>query len=332
MAHDAPAPLREGDRRLTRFRADFGALIGAPARFGVAVSGGADSLALLLLADAAFAGAVRAATVDHRLRPEAAAEAAMVAAVCAARGIPHRILVRPENRPVAGQGGARELRYALLGAWAEEEGLADVATAHHRDDVAESFLLRAARGAGVSGLAAMRAVAPWPTGAPHRARVVRPLLGWTRAELAAIVADSGLTPAEDPSNADPHYDRTHARALLRREPWLRPERLARTAANLADADSALQWLADEAWRSRAVSATAGQVTIDVAGLPRETRRRLAARAIGCLNPGAGGEGIDRLVDRLDAGAAASLAGVRAGPGACWRFTLAPPRRNAQKGR
>jgi tRNA(Ile)-lysidine synthase len=330
VANDARS-TGDGPARPARFRADLEALIGPPGQLGIAVSGGADSLALLLLAQAAFPGAIRAATVDHRLRPESAAEAAMVAAVCAARGIAHRILARPETWAVAGQSEARALRYALLGDWAQAEGLIYVATAHHLDDLAESFLIRAGRGAGVAGLAAMRAVAPWPAGAAYRTRLVRPLLGWTRAELAAVVADAGLVAAEDPSNADPHYDRTHARALLRREHWLRPERLARAAANLGEAEAALQWLADEAWRSR-VTIAPGVVTIDAAGLPRETRRRLAAKAIGHLAPDADRdrEGLDRLVDRLDAGAAATLAGVRAAPGASWRFTPAPPRRGSQK--
>lgn len=317
-----------------RFRADVEALVGPPERLGIAVSGGPDSLALLLLAHAAFPGTISAATVDHALRAGSAAEAAAVAVLCAARGIPHRILERPADWPVSGQSAARDLRYTLLGRWADELGLAYVATAHQRDDVAEGFLMRAARGSGVAGLAAMRAVAPWPVRGASRARLIRPLLGWSRTELATIA--DGFAPATDPSNADPRYERTHARALLAAQDWLHADRLARAATNLREAETALQWLADEAWRSRATQAPGGAVTVDAAGLPRETRRRLVARALGQLSGEGGdspvweGDGLDRLVDRLDAGAAGTLAGVRATPGERWRFTLAPPRRGSQK--
>src|SRR5262245_44808706 len=101
-----------------RFRSDIAALTGAaPARLGIAVSGGPDSLALLLLAQAAFPGAVAAATVDHGLRTESATEARFVARICVRLGVPHAILAADE--PIAGnvQAGARALRYRLLGQW-----------------------------------------------------------------------------------------------------------------------------------------------------------------------------------------------------------------------
>src|SRR5580765_3765844 len=122
------------ERQIARFRADLEALTGgAPERLGLAVSGGPDSLALLLLANAAYPGRVHAATVDHGLRPEGAAEAAFVAGICGELAIPHATL-RAEMRETSNiQAAARARRYALLGQWVAEIGAAFLATAHHLD-------------------------------------------------------------------------------------------------------------------------------------------------------------------------------------------------------
>src|SRR5262245_16934078 len=128
---------------VVRFRADLQDLAGAEAgKLGIAVSGGPDSLALLLLAEAAFPGRVQAATVDHGLRTESADEAAFVAALCRQRDIPHATL-RPET-PIEGniQSAARRARYALLEAWRSEQRLDWILTAHHADDQAETLLMR----------------------------------------------------------------------------------------------------------------------------------------------------------------------------------------------
>jgi tRNA(Ile)-lysidine synthase len=114
-----------------RFRRDLEALAGGPpGRLGVAVSGGPDSLALLLLAHGAFEGRTEAATVDHRLRPENADEAALVARLCGDLGVPHATLADPASA-IAGAGAqaqARALRYRLLAGWAGERGIAWLAT------------------------------------------------------------------------------------------------------------------------------------------------------------------------------------------------------------
>ncbi|WP_197976342.1 tRNA lysidine(34) synthetase TilS [Sphingomonas sp. CFBP 13720] len=123
----------------------------------LAVSGGPDSMAMLALATAAFPGSIVAATVDHGLRADAADEAAMVARWCAAHAVPHATLTA--DRPPAGaslQAQARRLRYALLGDWALHTDATALATAHHADDQAETFLMRAARASGPAGLAGIR--------------------------------------------------------------------------------------------------------------------------------------------------------------------------------
>ena len=207
--------------RSTRFRADLAALAGpAPPAFGLAVSGGPDSLALLLLTASAFPGRVEAATVDHGLRPESAAEAAFVREICAARGIAHATLTGPAIEGNV-QAGARALRYRLLGDWARQRKLAFLLTAHHQGDQAETLLMRLQRGAGLAGLAGIRSRAEI-----DGLIVLRPLLGWRPAELAEIVAEAGLTPVEDPSNSDDRYDRARLRRQLAETDWLDAAALA----------------------------------------------------------------------------------------------------------
>jgi len=308
-------------KQTRRFRAALAALAGpAPPAFGVAVSGGPDSLALLLLAAAAFPGQFEAATVDHRLRPEGANEAAFVAGICAERGIPHATLT---GEAVTGnvQSGARALRYRLLGEWARARGLAFVLTAHHQDDQAETLLMRLQRGAGLAGLAGIR-----PRAALDGLAVLRPLLGWRRAELAEMVAKAGIVPVDDPSNRDERYDRARLRGQLAEAPWLDAPALARSAAALGEAEEALDWTVEQLIAERTEDA-AGGLTFDAAGLPAELRRRALVRLLGLLVPAdpPRGEAVQRLLATLDAGEVATLAGVKCQGGAVWRLSPAPPR-------
>jgi tRNA(Ile)-lysidine synthase len=313
------------DEQVRHFRADVEALTGdAPAPFGVAVSGGPDSLALLLLAHRAFPGAVRAATVDHRLRPEGASEAAFVGRVCAELGVPHGSLCDEENALGGGnlQARARALRYRLLGAWAAGVGVRFVATAHHEDDQAETVLMRLSRGAGLGGLAAVR-----PKRQEGAMTVLRPLLGWRRAELAAIVAAGGLDPVDDPSNRSATHDRTRFRRLLADTALLPAPRLAAAAAHLREAEEALAWAAGREWQARALVG-AGGISIDPAGLPPELVRRLAARTI-CEIRGGGDWREDKLSPALETvatGGRVTLGGVQISGGTRWRFEPEPPRR------
>jgi tRNA(Ile)-lysidine synthase len=319
MAIPSPAP-----DAVARFDADLSAWIGdSPDPLGVAVSGGSDSLALLLLAHAARPGPVLAATVDHGLRPESADEAVFVADICARLGVPHAVLRAETGVEGNIQSGARALRYRLLGDWARNAGVACLLTGHHADDQAETLLMRLLRGAGVAGLAGVRA----------RTRiagtnVIRPLLGWRRAELVAIVANSGLAPVDDPSNADPRYDRARLRQHLAQAGWIDPLALGRSAAALSEAEEALDWAAARIHQER--TRTEGSaLCIDMCGLPAELRRRLVLKALAALAPCVAPRGpdIDRLTAALSKGATATLAGVRCSADAeVWRFAPAPPRR------
>ncbi|HKX90916.1 MAG TPA: tRNA lysidine(34) synthetase TilS [Sphingomicrobium sp.] len=312
-----------------RFRGDLDALIAPDARIGVAISGGPDSLALLLLAAAARPGLVEVATVDHDLRSESAAEAHAVGQTCARLGVPHAILtVEWRELPTSNiQAEAREARYAKLASWALDNQLAAVATAHHADDQAETLLMRLARGSGVAGLGGIRRWAPLgmrgERGQQH-AIIIRPLLGWRRLELEAIVRSAGLEPADDPSNRDPRFDRTRARRLLTDNPWLDPARLAATSKNCAEADAALRFIARREYAERSSS---DGTSLDASALPYELQRRLLAEAIEVLtgeNPP--GPDLVRALDTLLDGGTTTLAGLKLEGGPTWRLTTAPPRR------
>ena len=307
-----------------RFKADLLALLPEPGRpIALAVSGGPDSVALLLLAHVAFPGAIEAMTVDHGLRPESGGEAAQVAAICAGMGVPHHILPVTVAREGEGvQAAARAARYDAMAARCRAIGAHALLTAHHADDQAETLMLRLARGAGIGGLRGIRPIGDW-----NGIAILRPLLGWRRSELAAIVSAAGIAAADDPSNRDPHYDRTAARALLKDVPWLDPDRLAASARHLADAEAALDWTAREAARGR-LTREKDAVLLDAADLPHELVRRLVLIGLAELGvPAPEGPSIERLIAALSAGRTATLGGIRASPGRFWHFSPAPARRS-----
>ncbi|OYX45819.1 MAG: tRNA lysidine(34) synthetase TilS, partial [Sphingomonadales bacterium 32-64-22] len=221
---------------------------------GLAVSGGPDSLALLLLARAAMPERIEAATVDHGLRPESAREAAMVAELCAAYGIPHRILTVKVPRGNV-QDRARAARYAALAQWMTDRGLGALATAHHADDQAETFLMRLNRGSGVAGLAGVRVRGTVPG---TDLVLLRPLLGWRREELAGIIARSGLEAAQDPSNENPKFDRVRIREALKGADWLDVAAIAASASHLAEVEGVMQWAAQREWEE-AVKVGEGEI-------------------------------------------------------------------------
>ncbi len=292
-------------------------------KLGLAVSGGPDSLALLLLASAARPGAVEAATVDHGLRPEAAAEAEMVAELCARLGVPHRTLavtLAPGNL----QDQARRARYDALAEWARERGAQALATAHHADDQAETVLMRLNRASGLAGLAGIRARGTWPS---TDLTLFRPLLGWRKAELKALVASTGLIPAQDPSNSDPRFDRARLREALATADWLDPAAIARSASHLAEAEEALDWAARREWDEK-VCELDGSYRWSSSSVPRAVQIRVVQMGIEALSGEyAPATAVARLVDTLDAGGRATLAGVLIDVSkGLWTFHREPPRR------
>lgn len=311
-----------------RFERDLRALVPDFDRLGLAVSGGPDSLALLLLAHAAFPGRIAAATVDHGLRAESVEEARFVGELCEALGVPHAILRADVDRRAASlQQSARVARYLALGDWLKKEAIPVLATAHHADDQAETLLMRLQRGAGVAGLAGVRARTLLP-GREDDRLLVRPLLGWRRDELRAVVEVAGFKPVDDPSNSDPRFDRTRMRARLAAADWIEPAALARSANALAEADEALNWITLDIYKTR-VREDGPRLLFAHGGLPRELKRRTVLTILVALEPAAAPRGADveRLLARLEQDQPATLAGIKCVGGAEWCFERAPPRRS-----
>jgi tRNA(Ile)-lysidine synthase len=269
-------------------------------RLAVAVSGGADSLALALLTDEwarRRGGAITALTVDHRLRAASAGEAAQAGAWLAARGVPHRVLVRDAAGRAAGgvQAAARAARYALLEGWCATTGVLHLLTAHHREDQAETMLLRLARGSGLDGLAGMAAVREG-----RACRILRPLLGVARERLSASLRRVGQNWIEDPSNEDTAYARVRLRQAMPSlgGAGLGAERLAAAAAGLGRARTALE-IEVAALLARAASIhPAGFVRLDadrLLAVPAE----IGCRALAAVLATVGGADHPPRLERLE---------------------------------
>lgn len=253
-----------------------------PAKLGIALSGGGDSMALMhLLHDCFGSGEVQlfAATVDHGLRPGSADEAAAAGAAAARLGIPHEVL-HWADRPQDGnlQAQARAARYELLCGWARQHGIPVLALGHTADDQAETVLMRMARASGVTGLSGMAARRT------HKGvTLLRPLLDVTRSELRRYLEARGVDWAEDPSNEDTRFERVRVRkALEHLAPLgLTPEVLAGVARNMSKAREALDWYVFLAARDLA-HVQAGAVVLcqrKFRTLPVEISHRLLVRAV-----------------------------------------------------
>jgi tRNA(Ile)-lysidine synthase len=309
----------------------------------LAVSGGPDSVALMWLAARWRRGLKRgprliAVTIDHGLRTEAAREAREVKRLAGTLAIEHRTLRWTGIKPKTGlPAAAREARYALLAKAARASGATHVATAHTRDDQAETLLMRLLRGSGIAGLGAMTADTE-----REGVRLARPLLGISKAQLVATLEAAGIGFADDSSNRDPAFTRPRLRALM---PALAEEgadarTMARLASRLARANAAVEVLTDGAERYLTLTdrnaPLGGYDARAFAGLPEEIRLRLLKRAIDrCGHEGPAELGkVEALLAALDraasdgqarlkqtlAGAAISLAKGRI------RIQPAPPRR------
>ena len=208
----------------------------------IAVSGGPDSTALLVMAAewAAHHGTARlaAATVDHGLRPESAAEAKSVASLAARLGVPHATLrwtgAKPATRLME---RAREARYRLLIDHARALDAEAIVTAHHADDQAETVLFRLLRGSGLKGLAGVEAMS-WREGL----LIARPLLGLEKSALIAFCRARAVPFVEDPTNASPAFVRTRLKPILAAlaKEGLDARGFVRLARRLQQADEALE--------------------------------------------------------------------------------------------
>ena len=259
----------------------------------LAVSGGSDSTALLIMA-ARWAKQLKkrrpkllAVTIDHGLRAESAREAAAVKRLARELGVPHRTLSWRGSKPKSGlQEAARLARYVLLAQAALREGYEHVLTAHTLDDQAETVLFRLARGSGVTGLAGMAYASPLPAGRQGTIFLVRPFLHVAKSRLVATLKAAGVSHNDDPSNSDPRFTRARLRAVM---PALATEGLdarclARLAKRMRRAEATIEFavsaaraaLAPDPWLER------GPIVFEAVrfgDLPAEVGLRLLGRAI-----------------------------------------------------
>jgi tRNA(Ile)-lysidine synthase len=281
----------------------------------LAISGGPDSTALLLLAARWRKARKRgpklvAVTIDHGLRAEARREAAAVKRLARSLGVAHRTLRWSGRKPSTGlQQAARLERYRLLANAARQTNAQHVLTAHTLDDQAETVLIRLTRGSGISGLAAMARISALP-GSKDAISLVRPLLGVRKTRLIATLRKAGVAYADDPSNRDPRFTRVRFRAempMLERE-GLNAERLVLLARRVRRVELALEAAVDEAVAALAPLPwpATGPIALPeerFAQLPAEVSLRLLGRAVAH----AGNEGPVELgkLEALHAGLAAS---------------------------
>lgn len=255
------------------------------------VSGGPDSMALLWLLSQKAARedfTIYAYTVDHALRPESGDEASQVGRwVEGWPHVRHRILrwegAKPESRILE---EARHARYALLEQAMIEDGAQHLAIAHHRDDQAETFLIRLAKGSGLDGLAGMN-----PLQKMGEMTLVRPLLDIAKDDLVAMCRDNDIPYVDDPTNKNDHYLRPRLRAAqaVLEEEGLSAKRLAVTARRLARARSALEDLSHDLYIMALLEQKTGGFLFDFKALhaaPEELVLRVLLRAMDQLRPDA----------------------------------------------
>lgn len=257
----------------------------------LAVSGGPDSTALMLLA-ARWRDALTtkpklvAVTVDHGLRKESKGEAAAVARLARKLNISHRTVRWNGRKPSTGvQEKARAARYRLLGEAAQRAGAAHILTAHTLDDQAETVLIRMSRGSGLTGLGAMTRIAPLPPDGKSLVVLVRPLLDITKARLIATLDIAKIPYVDDPSNRNPRFARSRLRGVMGAlaEEGLDATRLAQLARRLKRAEGAIEAAVDRAMNELTVELSPpGSLCIEAsrfADLPAEIALRLLGRAV-----------------------------------------------------
>lgn len=285
----------------------------------IAVSGGPDSVALMVLAaewaiSSSEPPRITALTVDHGLRSESRVEAETVAGWAAQAGISHHILAcRDLHAGSRLQERARDRRYELMCGWCRENGAEAIALAHTLDDQAETVLMRLARGSGLDGLAAMRAIS-----SRSGIRLVRPFLTIAKSRLIATLENRGQKWLEDPSNLNEDFERVRIRNAMHRlaGDGFTSEALALTASRLAKVRDAVDWQVEKAMRSGVHISEAGFCNIDLAALadlPQAIVERVLERCLIAIGGGRyppGGEKVDRLYRELLSGAfeAATLGG------------------------
>lgn len=266
----------------------FAPILGAQ-KLGLAVSGGVDSLGLMLLAHTWAAEhdvQLQVYTVDHGLRPQSSDECRFVSECAGLLGLPARILLWEGEKPDRHiQASARAARYRLMAEAMAGDGVGVLATAHHIEDQAETVLMRLAHGSGLDGLRGIKHLS-----VRHGITLFRPLLGVDKQQLAALVAEAGWAPVQDPSNHQPGFERVRWRQQIRALAplGLDARRLAEFARRTARADEALDHYAQKALEDLATLSPLGVVRLErrkLADLPAEVGLRLVRRSLTWVGAG-----------------------------------------------
>lgn len=251
-----------------------------PAKIGIAVSGGGDSMALLHLFarwSAKTGHPIAAVTVDHNLRDGSAKEAAGVAKFCAEIGVPHEVLVWEDWDGHGNlQAVARDARYRLMAEWAERHGVGAIALGHTKDDGAETYVMRLSRKAGVDGLAAMDTEFE-----RDGMRYARPLWMTSRQELRDYLTRNEVMWFDDPSNHDVDFERVRVREALTalKGLGLGADALQHSSIVMRQARDALEYYTAQEARRLVVAEGADLIMPYKPDVPDEIARRLRAKAI-----------------------------------------------------
>ncbi|MDA1089783.1 MAG: tRNA lysidine(34) synthetase TilS [Proteobacteria bacterium] len=283
------------DQAFENLMADLGPFEARP-HIAIAVSGGADSLCLALLAGRwakRHGGRATALTVDHGLRDQSAEEARQVGGWLKPEGIGHHILGWQGPKPKTGvQAAARAARYALMQAWCRAHGVLHLALAHTQDDQAETFLLRLGAGSGADGLAAMTAIRETAD-----VRLLRPLLDVPKAALQATLQAQDQEWIEDPSNRDTAFARVRVRQSIGGG-GLDARGLARSAYRFGRARQALEGAASQLLARSAQAHPAGFAVLQCAPL-EAAADEISLRALGRVVAAIGGRDYGPRLDRLE---------------------------------
>ena len=292
------------------FRNDFEDLVSkfklSEESFGVAVSGGSDSVALLmLLAPWAHKNnkKIFVVTVDHGLRSAAADEALYVQRLCQKNNLQHEILKIESIVSGNIQAWARDNRYQVISEWAHKNKIRSVFLGHTQDDQAETVLLRLGRGSGVDGLAAMQ-----PESLRENIKWLRPLLNIQRNDLREFLKFENIAFVDDPSNDDMKFHRIKIRNFLANtnEFGLNAKRLTETASRMAQARDVLNQVAFEFAKENMLVTKIGSLTVDLSNFHKqlpETKFRVLSYAVKWVTGnhyGARAKTLEKaLIDSLD---------------------------------
>lgn len=264
---------------------DFSKYFDDGARWGVGVSGGGDSVGLLvMLLAAGFGAQVRVLHFNHKWGAFGDKAETFVKELAKAKKVEASFGKGRGRAAANAEAKARAARLAFFAAECKAHGLAGVMVAHTRDDDVEGFFIRLARGSGLKGLAGMAEDAE-----VAGVRVVRPLLGASRKEVRDFAKKAKVAWVEDPANADDAYLRVRVRKVLPalEKAGVEVEHVAASVAALRRADAALEAVVAAWWASHAV-VVKGEVRLDAAALraqPEDVAQRLLAKVQDTLRPG-----------------------------------------------